>query len=71
MIPPAGDGSLAAVNATLDNGISYDPGNDPPQTDMVTLTVSDGLGHSDTVHFVFKRGRRGALHVDRHDRART
>jgi hypothetical protein len=51
--PPTGEGSLAVVNAALDNGIVYDPGNDPPQTDMVTLTVSDGLGHSDTVHFVF------------------
>ena len=59
VIPPAGDGSLAAVNATLDNGIIYDPGNHPPQTDMVTLTVSDGLGHADTVHFVFNEAGQG------------
>ena len=62
VIPPTGDGSLAAVNATLDNGISYDPGNDPPQTDMVTLTVADGLGHSDTVHFVFNEAGPGPCH---------
>ena len=59
--PPTGDGSLAVVNATLDSGISYDPGNDPPQTDMVTLTVSDGLGHSDTVHFLFNEAGQGPV----------
>ena len=59
--PPAGGGSLAVVNAALGNGIVYDPGNDPPQTDMVTLTVSDGLGHSDTVHFVFKEAAQGPV----------
>jgi hypothetical protein len=61
VVPPAADGSLAAVNATLDSGISYDPGNDPRQTDMVTLTVSDGLGHSDTVHFVFNEAVQGPV----------
>ncbi|WP_108512242.1 VCBS domain-containing protein [Bradyrhizobium algeriense] len=61
VIPPTGDGSLAVVNAALDNGIVYDPGNDPPQTDMVTLTVSDGLGHSDTVHFVFNEAAQRPL----------
>ena len=70
VIPPAGDGSLAAVNATLDNGISYDPGNDPPQTDMVTLTVSDGLGHTDTVNFVFNEAG-GGLHARPARPART
>ena len=61
VIPPAAGGSLAAVNATLSSGIGYDPGNDPPQTDMVTLTVSDGLGHSDTVHFVFNEAGQGPV----------
>jgi VCBS repeat-containing protein len=61
VIPSTGDGSLAVVNAALDNGIVYDPGNDPPQTDMVTLAVSDGLGHSDTVHFVFNEAAQGPL----------
>lgn len=59
--PPAADGSLAAVNAALDKGITYDPGNDPSQTDMVTLTASDGLGHSDTVHFVFNEAGQGPV----------
>ena len=61
VIPPAAGGSLAAVNATLNSGINYDPGNNPPQTDMVTLTVSDGLGHSDTVHFVFNEAGQGPV----------
>jgi hypothetical protein len=61
VIPPAANGSLAAVNATLSSGIHYDPGNNPPQTDMVTLKVSDGLGHSDTVHFVFNEAGQGPV----------
>ena len=61
MIPSTSDGSLTAVNAALHNGIVYDPGNDPSQTDMVTLTVSDGLGHSDTVHFVFNEAGQGPV----------
>jgi hypothetical protein len=28
---------------------------------MVTLTVSDGLGHSDTVHFVFNEAAQGPV----------
>ena len=59
VIPSTSGGSLTAVNAALHNGIVYDPGNDPSQTDMVTLTVSDGLGHSDTVNFVFKEAGQG------------
>jgi Ca2+-binding RTX toxin-like protein len=59
--PPTGGGSLAVVNAALNSGIVYDPGNDPPQTDMVTLSVSDGLGHSDTVHFVFNESAQGPV----------
>jgi fibronectin-binding autotransporter adhesin len=61
VIPPAANGSLAAVNAALNSGIHYDPGNNPPQTDMVKLTVSDGLGHSDTVHFVFHEAGQGPV----------
>jgi VCBS repeat-containing protein len=61
VIPPAADGSLATVNATLSSGINYDPGNNPPQTDTVKLTVSDGLGHSDTVHFVFNEAGQGPV----------
>jgi VCBS repeat-containing protein len=52
--PPASEGSLALVNAALDDGITYHPGGQPPQSDTVTLEVSDGFGHSDTVHFIFK-----------------
>jgi len=57
--PPTGGGSFAAVNAALGNGIVYDPGNDPAHTGSVTLSVSDGLGHSDTVHFVFSEAAQG------------
>jgi VCBS repeat-containing protein len=59
--PPAAGGSLAAVNAALDSGIVYDPGSDPSETGMVTLSVSDGLGHSDTVNFVFSEATQGPV----------
>jgi VCBS repeat-containing protein len=52
--PPASEGSLEVVNAALDDGITYHPGSQSPASDMVTLSVSDGSGHSDTVHFIFK-----------------
>ena len=50
---------LAGINAALNSGIVYDPHNPQPQTDMVTLTVADSLGHSDSVHFVFNQGGTG------------
>jgi VCBS repeat-containing protein len=59
--PSTGEGPLALINTKLDSGITYDPGNDPPDTDMVTLTVSDGFGHADTVHFVFKQAEAGPV----------
>jgi len=59
--PSTSHGSLTAVNAALHNGIVYDPGDDPAQTDMVKLTVSDGLGHSDTVNFVFNEAGQGPV----------
>jgi VCBS repeat-containing protein len=46
-------GTLADINAILNSGIIYDPGAQPPQTDMVTLTVADGSGAADTVNFIF------------------
>ncbi len=29
------------------------------RTDSVTLTVADGLGHTDRVHFIFNQGGSG------------
>ena len=46
-------GTLADINTTLDAGIIYDPGLTPPATDMVTLTIADASGASDTVNFIF------------------
>jgi VCBS repeat-containing protein len=47
-------GSLARINADLQNGGSYNPGPTPPPTDKVTLTVAGSFGESDTVNFIFK-----------------
>ncbi|MGE0286722.1 MAG: beta strand repeat-containing protein [Bradyrhizobium sp.] len=53
-------GSLAYINnSVLAEGITYDPGSDPPDTDMVTLYVVDGYGHSDTVNFIFNQDGEG------------
>jgi hypothetical protein len=51
--PTSGSGSLAHINADFTNGVTYDPGSNPPQTDKITLTVADAFGETDTVHFVF------------------
>jgi hypothetical protein len=49
----SGSSTLAGINATLNAGIVYDPGLTPPQTDMVSLTVADAFGATDTVNFIF------------------
>ena len=50
--PPSGSGNLATINNDVIDSVVYDPGNDPPDDDMVTLTVSGASG-SDTVNFIF------------------
>ncbi|HEY0800724.1 MAG TPA: type I secretion C-terminal target domain-containing protein, partial [Steroidobacteraceae bacterium] len=51
---------LADINAALNTGFTYNPGDDQPQTDSVTLTVTDTtLGDTDTVHFIFNQGGEG------------
>jgi hypothetical protein len=42
---------LTGINTTLGAGITYHPGSAP--TDMVTLTVADASGATDTVNFIF------------------
>jgi hypothetical protein len=51
--PPDDSGSLADINSTLADGVTYCPSASPTPTDMVTLTVADGHGHSDIVNFIF------------------
>jgi VCBS repeat-containing protein len=54
--PSSGSGYLGDINETLSNGVTYDPGEvNQPLTDSVTVSVGDGLGHSDTVHFIFNQ----------------
>ena len=48
---PAYPGHLGDLNTALDDGVTYVSG--PSPTDMVTLTVADSLGASDTVNFIF------------------
>src|SRR4029453_666494 len=60
--PSTGSGSgsgLGGINAALNSGIIYDPHSPQPQTDSVTLTVADGHGHTDRVHFIFNQGGTG------------
>ena len=58
---PSSFGTLSAINAALDTGVTYDPGSPLPQTDMVTLTVADGLGGRDTVNFIFNQAGEGPV----------
>jgi VCBS repeat-containing protein len=54
--PSSSSGYLSDINATLRDGVTYNPGDDnQPDTDSVTFTVTDGLGHSDTVNFIFNQ----------------
>ncbi|MGY4499027.1 VCBS repeat-containing protein [Bradyrhizobium sp. GM24.11] len=55
--PGSGSGSLDDVNLAFENGITYDPGQTPPDTEQITLTVIDTTtGSFDTVHFIFNEG---------------
>ncbi|WP_420809164.1 VCBS domain-containing protein [Bradyrhizobium zhanjiangense] len=52
--PGAVCGSLDDINLALADGVTYDPGQTPPDHDQITLTVTDKTtGLFDTVHFIF------------------
>jgi VCBS repeat-containing protein len=57
--PSTDMGSLAHINATLSNGVTYDPGLNQPQTDSLVFTVADTHGGTDTVHFIFNQAGSG------------
>jgi VCBS repeat-containing protein len=59
--PPSGSGSLANINTTLDNGVTYHPGATPPLTGMVTVTVADSFGAADTMNFIFNQAGTGPV----------
>ena len=54
-------GTLSLINSILTEGVTYDPNENAPETDMVTLTVMDGGGNSDTVNFIFSQSEQGPL----------
>jgi VCBS repeat-containing protein len=51
--PATSSGDLTAINTALTSGITYDPGSTPPQTDSVSVTVTDAHNATDTVNFIF------------------
>ncbi|UGA42558.1 VCBS domain-containing protein [Bradyrhizobium quebecense] len=52
--PPALVGHLPDLNTALGSpGLVYDPGQTPPATDKIALSVTDGHGASDTVNLIF------------------
>jgi VCBS repeat-containing protein len=57
--PSTYSGSLAHINATLDNGVTYNPGSTPPSTNKVTVTVTDSFGAADSVNFIFNEAGTG------------
>ncbi|MGQ0681404.1 FG-GAP-like repeat-containing protein [Bradyrhizobium sp.] len=59
---PDDAGSLSEISSALATGVTYDPGSpNEPDTDMVTLTVTDNLGHSDIVNFIFNEAGTGPV----------
>ena len=57
--PPTDSGSLADLNAALNDGVTYSPGSIPPATDKVALTVTDSFGATDTVNLIFSEAAAG------------
>lgn len=54
------DGTVGAISGNFTSGITYTPNNTVPNAnDMVTLTVTDSQGASDTLHFVFQQNGTG------------
>ncbi|WP_375777440.1 VCBS domain-containing protein [Bradyrhizobium sp. ma5] len=52
--PPALLGHLPDINTALGSpGLVYNPGETPPATDKIALSVTDGNGASDTVNLIF------------------
>ncbi|WP_158228783.1 VCBS domain-containing protein [Bradyrhizobium sp. Y36] len=52
--PATTSGSLDDINLALADGITYDPGETPPNTEQITFTALDNTtGLSDTVNFIF------------------
>jgi Ca2+-binding RTX toxin-like protein len=52
--PGAASGYLDEINSTLADGVTYDPGQAPPDIDKITVTVTDTTnGLFDTVNFIF------------------
>ncbi|KAF0189089.1 MAG: hypothetical protein FD165_2835 [Gammaproteobacteria bacterium] len=58
---PSNSGTLNDINNALDTGVTYDPGSPEPETDMVTFSVADGHGGSDTVNFIFNQAGTGPV----------
>ncbi|MBW7966256.1 VCBS domain-containing protein [Bradyrhizobium sp. BR 10261] len=59
--PATAAGSLNEINNLLKSGVTYNPGQDKPATDMITFKVTDNFGASDTVNFVFNEGGSGPV----------
>ncbi|MCK1381360.1 cadherin-like domain-containing protein, partial [Bradyrhizobium sp. 24] len=52
--PGTACGNLDDINSALADGVTYIPGATPPETDQITLTVTDKTtGLFDTVNFIF------------------
>lgn len=56
-----GAGPLGSINQMLTEGWIYTPDENVPPTDMVTMTIADNLGGSDTVNFVFNQTGEGPI----------
>jgi VCBS repeat-containing protein len=59
--PSSLSNTLAMINSILSGGVTYDPDENAPDADMVTLTVTDGNGQSDTVNFIFSSAVEGPI----------
>nr|WP_155262602.1 VCBS domain-containing protein [Bradyrhizobium sp. BR2003] len=52
--PSSQEGLLSSINTALgSSGLVYNPGQTPPATDKIALSVTDGHGATDTVNLIF------------------
>jgi len=60
--PYSGSGSLSSINSALQT-VTYNEGTAEPSSDMITLSVTDNSGASDTLNLIFNLAESSANHV--------
>jgi len=63
VVPGTDSDGLGQINSLLSSGVTYTSPATPPETDKVTMTVTDGFNKFATVNFIFQEGTPLGNHV--------